>query len=100
VTNLNGLSPFLNGNPATGALNTHFPITRDVYNVVSFARVTNTADPLFNLLNGTNSFLCNEQVAILNYGFALLPSICGEVVAANRAQGQPLNRQGRQHKLC
>lgn len=80
-------SPFSNGNPQTGSLNTSFPITRNVYSVVSFARVTNTADPLFGLLNGSNSFLCNEQVTIINYGFGLLPTTCGEVIASNRVLG-------------
>jgi phosphate transport system substrate-binding protein len=87
LDNLNAISPFSNGNANTGALNTGFPITRDVYDVVSFTRVTNTNDPLFSLLNGTNSFVCTEQSAIISYGFALVPSICGEVVATLRAQG-------------
>jgi phosphate transport system substrate-binding protein len=81
------VSPFSNGNPATGSLNTNFPITRNVYSVVSFARVTNTADPLSSLLNGTSSFLCTDSIQIISYGFALLPSTCGEVVATLRAQG-------------
>jgi hypothetical protein len=84
------VSPFSNGNPATGALNTSFPITRDVYDVVSFARVTNPSDPLYTLLNNANpagAFVCSDAAQILSYGFALVPSICGEVVAANRAQG-------------
>jgi hypothetical protein len=81
------VSPFSNGNPATGSLNANFPITRDVYSVVSFTRVSNTNDPLFNLLNGTNSFLCTEQAGIISFGFALIPSTCGEVVASLRAQG-------------
>jgi ABC-type phosphate transport system substrate-binding protein len=75
------------GNAQSGSLNTNFPITRDVYSVVSFARVTNTSDPLFGLLNGTNSFLCTEQSALLNYGFGLLGTACGEVIASNRVLG-------------
>jgi phosphate transport system substrate-binding protein len=81
------VSPFSNGNPATGALNTSFPITRNVYSVVSFARVTTTTDPLFSLLNGSGSFLCNEQSQLLSYGFGLLPTTCGEVIASLRALG-------------
>lgn len=81
------VSPFSNGNPNTGSLNPNFPITRDVYSVVSFARVTTTSDPLFNLLNGPNSFLCTDSLQIISYGFALIPSTCGEVVATLRAQG-------------
>jgi ABC-type phosphate transport system substrate-binding protein len=83
VNALNGISPFTSG----GGLNSSFPITRDVYSIVSYTRVTTTTDPLFTLLNGSTSFLCTEQATILNYGFALLPSTCGEVVAANRADG-------------
>jgi hypothetical protein len=84
------VSPFSNGNPATGALNTSFPITRDVYNVVSYARVTNPSDPLYGLLNNANpagAFVCSDASQILSYGFALVPSICGEVVASLRAAG-------------
>jgi hypothetical protein len=79
------VSPFVGGNSATGNLNTGFPILRSVYSVASFARVTNTSDPLFSLLNGSSAtdFLCNEQGAILSYGFALNAS-CGQVLTANR----------------
>ena len=81
------VSPFSNGNPATGSLNTNFPITRDVYNVVSYTRVTTTTDPLYSLLNGPSSFVCQDSLQIISYGFALIPSTCGEVVATLRAQG-------------
>jgi hypothetical protein len=84
------VSPFSNGNSATGSLNTSFPITRDVYNVVSYARVTNPSDPLYGLLNSANpagAFVCSDASQILSYGFALVPSICGEVVASLRAAG-------------
>ena len=84
------VSAFSNGNPATGSLNTNFPITRNVYSVVSFARVTNPSDPLFTLLNNANpagAFLCSESTQIISYGFALVPAICGEVIASLRAQG-------------
>lgn len=87
VHNLNGISPFSNGNPATGSLNTSFPITRQVFSVVSFARVTTSTDPLFGLLNGSSSFLCNEAFTILNYGFGTIGSSCGAVLATNRALG-------------
>jgi hypothetical protein len=80
-------SPFSNGNPATGSLNTSFPITRQVYSVVSFTRVTTSTDPLFSLLNGTSSFICNESITLINYGFGLLGSNCGAVLATNRALG-------------
>jgi ABC-type phosphate transport system substrate-binding protein len=81
------VSPFSNGNPQTGSLNTSFPITRNVYSVVSFARVTTATDPLDTLLNGTASFVCKQQVALIQYGFGLLPTTCGQVVASNRALG-------------
>jgi phosphate transport system substrate-binding protein len=80
------VSPFTAG----GALNVNFPVTRSVYSVVSFARVSNSSDPLFALLNGTGSFECSDQLSILSYGFALLPAAdgtCGEVIASNRALG-------------
>jgi hypothetical protein len=81
------VSPFSNGNPATGSLNTGFPITRNVYSVVSFARVTANADPLFSLLNGPNSTVCQDSIQIISFGFALIPATCGEVIASLRAQG-------------
>ena len=81
------VSPFSNGNPTTGSLNANFPITRDVYSVVSFARVTNSSDPLFSLLNGPNSLVCTDTLQIISYGFAPISSTCGEVVASLRAQG-------------
>lgn len=91
---LNGTSPFSNGNPNTGSLNTAFPITREVYNVVQFDRVVNTGDGKFdqnlaNLLVGTNSFVCQEATTIITFGFALLgPTAtdqCGATTASLRA---------------
>ena len=84
------VSPFSNGNPATGGLNTGFPITRQVFSVVSFARVTNPADPLFSLLNNANpsgATVCVDSLQIASYGFANLGATCGAVLTANRAQG-------------
>jgi ABC-type phosphate transport system substrate-binding protein len=78
------VSPYSNGNPQTGSLNTNFPITRNVYSVASFARVTNPADPLDHLLNGSASFVCSQQVALIQFGFGLIPSTCGQVLATNR----------------
>jgi hypothetical protein len=76
------VSPF----NASGGLNTSFPITRDVYSVVSLARVTNSSDPLDKLLNGSSSTVCNEKSTIISYGFALLGSACGEIIPADEAQ--------------
>jgi hypothetical protein len=79
-------SPFSNGNPQTGSLNTSFPITRDVYSVVSYARVTSTSDPLYNLLNGSNSTVCQDSLQIISYGFGLIPT-CGQISNSNRVLG-------------
>jgi hypothetical protein len=78
------VSPFGNGNPATGNQSLSFPIIRELYNIAPFARVTNTADPLYSLLNNASvvNFVCSEQAAILTYGFApSSPSPCGTIVA-------------------
>jgi hypothetical protein len=67
------------------ALNASFPITRPVYSVVSYARVTNTSDPLYSFLNAASvqDTLCNDFGAISGYGFAANAS-CGAVLTANR----------------
>jgi phosphate transport system substrate-binding protein len=94
VHNIGGTSPFSNGNPATGALNTAFPITREVYNVVQYDRVVNTGDGKFDaglaaMLAGTNSSLCQDSFHIQNYGFALLGAsttdTCGSTASSLRA---------------
>lgn len=80
--NLNAISPFV-GTAATGTLNTAFPITREVFNVVPFAKVSgSTADAnLVGLLVGVNSSICQDSFTITGYGFALLgsttPDQCG-----------------------
>lgn len=90
VHNINAISPFANGQP-TGNLNTAFPITREVYNVVQFSRISGaSADPgLVALLSSTNSLLCQDSLQIHSYGFATLsastPDTCGAVTSANRA---------------
>jgi hypothetical protein len=62
-----------------------FPIVRQVFSVASFARVTNTSDPLFNFLNSASNsnILCNDGSAIASYGFAQIAA-CGSVLTANR----------------
>ncbi len=88
--NVGGVSPFANGLP-TGNLNTAFPITREVFNVVQFSRVSGgAADPvLVGLLVGTNSGLCQDSLQIRSYGFGTLgattPDTCGAVTTAHRA---------------
>ena len=90
--NLNAISPF-NGTAATGTLNTAFPITREVYNVVQFNLVdptSSTKDPnLISMLSGPNSFLCQDSFTITGFGFGLLGSgttdQCGSIASSLRA---------------
>jgi hypothetical protein len=80
------ISP-INGNTATGTLNPNFPLTNVVYSVVSFAAVTNPANPLYDLLNSANpsgAFMCTEQTQVITYGLALV-SNCGQVLTTNRS---------------
>jgi hypothetical protein len=62
-----------------------FPVVRQVFSVASFARVTNTSDPLYNFLNSASNsiILCNDGGAISSYGFAQIAA-CGSVLTANR----------------
>jgi hypothetical protein len=78
------VAPFT-GTAGNLSLNGSFPITRPVYSVVSFARVTNTSDPLYSFLNGNSiqDTLCNDASTITGYGFALNGS-CGAILTANR----------------
>jgi len=86
IHNINGVAP-----TTGGSLNTAFPITREVYNVVQFAKVSgSTADPaLVNLLVGGNSALCQDTFTITGYGFGLLGSgttdACGSIASTLRA---------------
>jgi hypothetical protein len=79
---------------AGGVLNTSFPITREVYNVVQYDRVVNAGDGHFDaqlakLLVGGNSVLCRDSATITGYGFALLNAsttdLCGSTAATLRA---------------
>lgn len=89
IHNLNGVAPVTSG----GSLNTAFPITREVYNIVQFAKVSgSTADSaLVNLLVGPNSSLCQDTFTITGLGFALLGSgttdTCGSIANSLRAFG-------------
>ena len=79
---------------------TCFPITREVYNVMSFNEVVNSAgDTSFNptlsaLFAGTGSALCQSTFTILNLGFGNLPNpagsvfpdLCGATTSNNRVQ--------------
>ncbi|MBV9447141.1 MAG: hypothetical protein JO345_14770 [Streptosporangiaceae bacterium] len=77
--NINGVTPCSGGAcPSSGgSMNTAFPVTREVYNIVQYDRVVNTGDGNFDqalasLLAGTGSSLCQDVITILNYGFAPL----------------------------
>jgi hypothetical protein len=78
---LQGISPFSNGNPATGALNVSFPFAFTLYNVAPYARVTNPGDPLFSLMNGPSSTICQDSVETRLYGFGFSLANCGIIVA-------------------
>ena len=61
---------------AGAKLKTTFIITREVYNIVELARVTQ-GDPkfdagLFQLFVGTSSLVCSQSVTIQTFGFATL----------------------------
>jgi hypothetical protein len=88
---INGVSPF-NGTAATGTLNSTFPVTREVYDIVQYSRVSaggaNFDANLTSLLVGTGSSLCQDSFTITGYGFALLGSAndaCGAITSNLRA---------------
>jgi phosphate transport system substrate-binding protein len=93
LANINGISPFDNGNPASGNLNTAFPITREVYNIVLFSSVDPTSatknPALISLLVGATSSLCQDAFTITGYGFAQLGATttdqCGSIASTLRA---------------
>ena len=100
ITPVSGVEPTTGAAP--GTLNTAFPITRNVFNIVAYDRVVNTNDgnydPILSQMlvtstaNGT-SLLCADKALIEQYGFGLLTSAplgqtCGEVdTAADRGYG-------------
>ena len=99
LQNIGGTSPC--GSTAapsncTGAgtsINTGFPVTREVFNVVLFNKVTSGMtgfDPaLAQLIASANSNLCQDAFTILTYGFALLGATttdqCGSTASSLRA---------------
>jgi ABC-type phosphate transport system substrate-binding protein len=95
LQNIGGTFPCSGSSNCTGAgttLNASFPITREVYNIVPFNKVTSGMtgfDPnLAQLLAGPNSNLCQDQFTITGYGFALLPGTtdtCGSTASSLRA---------------
>ena len=89
IHSLNGIAPL------TGtSLNTGFPITREIYNIVKTSRVTaGSADfnaGLAGILVGTTSKVCAGTLTIRNFGFAPLTGAplghtCGQVATNLRA---------------
>jgi phosphate transport system substrate-binding protein len=76
------------------ALNTAFPIVREVYNVTTLSRVTSGSSDfdqaLTNILVGSTSIVCSQSLTIRSFGFALLSSAplghtCGAVATELRA---------------
>lgn len=64
-----------------GTLNSTFPLARNVYNVVSTARLSGTSDAdklLQSVFAGKDSKICTETAVITNYGFGLLGDACGD----------------------
>jgi hypothetical protein len=68
----------------TGAvLNTDFPITRNVYNVVATSRLS---DPnIIATFEGTSSAFCTNTAIIKKYGFGTLGSLCGDTTDFHQA---------------
>lgn len=63
-----------------GTLNSSFPLARNVYNVVSTARLSGTSDAdklLQSVFAGKDSKICTETSVITTYGFGLLGDACG-----------------------
>ena len=103
LQDVGGVSPF-NGT----RLNAAFPFNREVYNVVEGCRVDATAplpftgatcsidSALVSMLVGTGGSLCQDELTIINYGFALLVNntneidTCGSIAASLRSQPPPV----------
>jgi len=94
--NLDGISPFSNGDPNTGTLNTNWNanLKREVYNIIAYDRVVNTGDGNFDpvlagIFAGTTSRVCSQSFTIRSYGFATLsastPDLCGSTANSLRA---------------
>ncbi|MEV7683012.1 substrate-binding domain-containing protein [Streptomyces sp. NPDC088341] len=78
LSRLEGVAPRV-----SGRLNTAFPFTRDVYNVVRTAELTGgpTPDPdLISTFAGPTSTVCAQANLIQAYGFATLGSACGSTL--------------------
>ena len=85
LENVNGTFPCTgNSNcaPSGGTLNSSFPITRNVYNVLQTSQATGTG-ALAQLFSGPNSQLCQDIFTIVAYGFATIPN-CGSTAVGQR----------------
>ena len=93
VHNLNAIAPVVGG-----SLNEHYPITREVYDIVPRNKIVNGGagtgfDPkLAALLAGSNSALCQDELTIISFGFATLDDAplghtCGATTNDLRAFG-------------
>ena len=66
-TSNNTVSPFSNGNPATGNLNDNFLINREVYSVVSYPPATPSGTSLFSyLVNSVNGTTVKEAASAIS----------------------------------
>ncbi|SDU81004.1 substrate-binding domain-containing protein [Jiangella alkaliphila] len=89
--NINGVAPYTEATPGNEVLNTAFPITRQVYNIVSYdeVRTGGTDATLRTAFNGPNSRACTAttggQLTITTYGFGSLGSGCGAILETLRA---------------
>ncbi len=92
--NLDGIAPLTGG----GSLNTAYPIKRNVFNVMSYCKVTGLecaagdalVPSLKSTFSGTTSSTCGNAGNILSFGFALLSGAplgftCGQIAQTNRA---------------
>lgn len=88
LQSIGGSSPFANSND--NSLNTSFPFTREVFNIVDLAEVTSTSSTfnaeLAALFVGQSSALCSDVLTIKSYGFGILPTTatstfdtCGDI---------------------
>ncbi|NEM90802.1 substrate-binding domain-containing protein [Galbitalea soli] len=72
--NIGGVKPY--NVSATGpVLNTSFPITRNVYNIVATSRLGESA--IAATFVGTSSAVCSNSATITKYGFGTLGALCG-----------------------
>ncbi|SDU80984.1 type 2 periplasmic-binding domain-containing protein [Jiangella alkaliphila] len=89
--NNNGVAPYTEATPGNEVFNSAFPITRQLYNVMSYNQVrTGGTDSLLRIaFNGASSRVCtattNGQPTITLHGFGSLGSGCGAILETLRA---------------